>query len=166
MVLIMLLQILGTISDKTIKLMLYPIQIRANPFSFTVFPEIVPSIGNSFINTMKNINHTRSSISDDIRNILCSSANIRRPLRLILGFLMNKANLSINFRSHFFDLVIGKILTSRLSLSKHLAHNLGNLLLLGKIGVFHNRRNASSRLLLLISKHLILCIYLVFRILA
>src|SRR5437588_2468653 len=49
------------------------------------------------------------------------------------------------------------------SLSKHLAHNLGNLLLLGKIGVFHNRRNASSRLLLLISKHLILCIYLVFR---
>src|SRR5437868_12661689 len=33
--------------------------------------------------------------------------------------------------------------------------------LLGKIGVFHNRRNASSRLLLLISKHLILCIYLV-----
>src|SRR3712207_9505619 len=65
--------------------------------------------------------------------------------------------------SHFFDLVIGKILTSRLSLSKHLAHNLGNLLLLGKIGVFHNRRNASSRLLLLISKHLILCIYLVFR---
>src|SRR5256885_720627 len=34
------------------------------------------------------------------------------------------------------------------------------------IGVFHNRRNASSRLLLLISKHLILCIYLVFRILA
>src|SRR5690606_41484862 len=54
----------------------------------------------------------------------------------------------------------------RLSLSKHLAHNLGNLLLLGKIGVFHNRRNASSRLLLLISKHLILCIYLVFRILA
>src|SRR5438445_8641479 len=48
---------------------------------------------------------------------------------------------------------IGKILTSRLSLSKHLAHNLGNLLLLGKIGVFHNRRNASSRLLLLISKH-------------
>src|SRR5699024_2942149 len=55
---------------------------------------------------------------------------------------------------------------SRLSLSKHLAHNLGNLLLLGKIGGFHNRRNASSRLLLLISKHLILCIYLVFRMLA
>src|SRR5438046_9790699 len=57
---------------------------------------------------------------------------------------------STNLASHFFDLVIGKILTSRLSLSKHLAHNLGNLLLLGKIGVFHNRRNASSRLLLLI----------------
>src|SRR5437660_12328955 len=32
-----------------------------------------------------------------------------------------------------------------LSLSKHLAHNLGNLLLLGKIGVFHNRRNAGFR---------------------
>src|SRR5207244_12524190 len=44
------------------------------------------------------------------------------------------------FASHFFDLVIGKILTRRLSLSKHLAHNLGNLLLLGKIGVFHNRQ--------------------------
>src|SRR4051812_10970492 len=71
------------------------------------------------------------------------------------------------FRSrHFFNLVIGKILTTRLTSSKHLAHNLGNLLLLRKIGVFHNRRNASSRLLLLISKHLILCIYLVFRILA
>src|SRR5712691_9265014 len=73
---------------------------------------------------------------------------------------MKNVNLSTNLASHFFDLVIGKILTSRLSLSKHLAHNLGNLLLLGKIGVFHNRRNASSRLLLLISKHLILCIYL------
>src|SRR5262245_47703368 len=115
---------------------------------------------------MKNINHTRSSISDDIRNILCSSANMRRAIPLILRLLMNLVNLSTNLASHFFDLVIGKILTSRLSLSKHLAHNLGNLLLLGKIGVFHNRRNASSRLLLLISKHLILCIYLVFRILA
>src|SRR5206468_1998371 len=111
---------------------------------------------------MKNINHTRSSISDDIRNILCSSANMRRAIPLILRLLMNYVNLSTNLASHFFDLVIGKILTSRLSLSKHLAHNLGNLLLLGKIGVFHNRRNASSRLLLLISKHLILCIYLVF----
>src|SRR6185437_7115724 len=143
-------------------LRLFPRQIRANTISFTVFPEIVPSIGNSFINTMKNINHTRSSISDDIRNILCSSANMRRAIPLILRLLMNKVNLSTNLASHFFDLVIGKILTSRLSLSKHLAHNLGNLLLLGKIGVFHNRRNASSRLLLLISKHLILCIYQVF----
>src|SRR6267143_520749 len=69
---------------------------------------------------------------------------------------MKNINHTTNLASHFFDLVIGKILTSRLSLSKHLAHNLGNLLLLGKIGVFHNRRNASSRLLLLISKHLIL----------
>src|SRR5262245_30982542 len=57
--------------------------------SFTVFPEIVPSIGNSIINTMKNINHTRSSISDDIINILCSSANMRRAIPLILRLLMN-----------------------------------------------------------------------------
>src|SRR5436853_2832939 len=49
----------------------------------------LPSIGNSFINTMKNINHTRSSISDDIRNILCSSANMRRAIPLILRLLMN-----------------------------------------------------------------------------
>src|SRR5262245_24828877 len=88
------------------------------------------------------------------------------PYTLSLHDALPIFNLSTNLASHFFDLVIGKILTSRLSLSKHLAHNLGNLLLLGKIGVFHNRRNASSRLLLLISKHLILCIYLVFRILA
>src|SRR5262249_47858517 len=59
------------------------------PEYITVFPEIVPSIGNSFINTMKNINHTRSSISDDIRNILCSSANMRRAIPLILRLLMN-----------------------------------------------------------------------------
>src|SRR5689334_160672 len=58
-------------------LRLFPRQIRANTISFTVFPEIVPSIGNSFINTMKNINHTRSSISDDIRNILCSRSEER-----------------------------------------------------------------------------------------
>src|SRR5471032_1785074 len=63
--------------------------IRTNTISLTVFPEIVPSIGNSFINTMKNINHTRSSISDDIRNILCSSANMRRAIPLILRLLMN-----------------------------------------------------------------------------
>src|SRR5207247_1874970 len=50
-------------------------------------PEIVPSIGNSFINTMKNINHTRSSISDDIRNILCSSANM-----MVLAAEGRKAN--------------------------------------------------------------------------
>src|SRR5947209_18918836 len=74
--------------------------------------------------------------------------------------------LPIYLASHFFDLVIGKILTSRLSLSKHLEHNVGNLLLLGNIGVFDNSRDASSRLLLLISKHRILSIYLVFRILA
>src|SRR5205809_6754682 len=115
---------------------------------------------------MKNINQTGGSISDDIRNILCSSANMRRAIPLILRLRMNEVNRSTTLASQFCDLVIGKILTSRLSLSKHLAHSLGNLLLLGKIGVFHNRRNASSRLLLLISEHLILCIYLVFRILA
>src|SRR5437016_5701103 len=60
-----------------------------NTISFTVVPEIVPSIENSFINTMKNINHTRSSISDDIRNIHCSSANMRRAIPLILRLLMN-----------------------------------------------------------------------------
>src|SRR5437899_12935232 len=49
---------------------------------------IVPSIGNSFINTMKTINDTRSSISDDIRNILCSSANMRRAIPLILRLLL------------------------------------------------------------------------------
>src|SRR5436853_7035008 len=84
-------------------------------------------------------------------------------------------DLALVVRRHFFfnDTATTEIYTLSLhdalpilSLSKHLAHNLGNLLLLGKIGVFHNRRNASSRLLLLISKHLILCIYLVFRILA
>src|SRR5205085_2625291 len=88
------------------------------------------------------------------------TSELQSQSNLVCRLLLEKKN-----ASHFFDLVIGKILTSRLSLSKHLAHNLGNLLLLGKIGVFHNRRNASSRLLLLISKHLILCIYLVFRIL-
>src|SRR5947207_1035072 len=115
---------------------------------------------------MKNINHTRSSISDDIRNIVCSSANMRRAIALILRLLMNLVNLSTYLASHFVDLVIGKILTSRLSLSKHLAHNLGNLLLLGKMGVFHIRRKARSRLLLLISKHLFLSLYRVFVILA
>src|SRR5438046_506007 len=38
---------------------------------------------------VKNISHTRSSISDDIRNILCSSANMRRAIPLILRLLMN-----------------------------------------------------------------------------
>src|SRR5690606_32586111 len=77
-----------------------------------------------------------------------------------------RSNLSTNLASHFFALAIGKILPSRLSLSKHLAHNLGNLLLLGKTGASHNRRTACSSLLLLIGKHLSLCICLVLRILA
>src|SRR5258708_18792800 len=57
---------------------------------------------------------------------------IRRPPRSTLfPYTTLFRSLSTNLASHFFDLVIGKILTSRLSLSKHLAHNLGNLLLLG-----------------------------------
>src|SRR4051794_30532077 len=68
---------------------LFPRQIRVNRISFTVFPEIVPSSGNSFINTIKNINHARSRRSDDIRNILCTSANMRRAIPLILRLLMN-----------------------------------------------------------------------------
>src|SRR5256885_1968017 len=65
---------------------LFPRQIRANTISFTVFPEIVPSIGNRFINTMKNINHTRSSISDFFFKILCSPPNftLSPPLTLCL----------------------------------------------------------------------------------
>src|SRR5438067_646278 len=51
---------------------LFPSQSRANTICFTVFPEIVPSIGNSFINCMTNIIHPRCSISVDIRTILCS----------------------------------------------------------------------------------------------
>src|SRR5437867_6791214 len=85
------------------------------------------------------------------------TSELQSPYDLVCRLLLEKKK---------FDLVIGKILTSLLSLSKHFAHNLGNLLLLGMIGVFHNIRNASVRLLLLISMHLILCIYLVFRILA
>src|SRR5258708_25623193 len=111
----------------------------------------------------KGLKISERSLRLDPTKIFFSSR--RRHTRSVSAFLLNRSS-DLNLASHFFDLVIGKILTSRLSLSKHLAHNLGNLLLLGKIGVFHNRRNASSRLLLLISKHLILCIYLVFRILA
>src|SRR5256885_1357100 len=89
---------------------LFPKQNKTNTISFTVFPKIFPSIGNNFNNSMKNINHTKSSISDDIRNILCSSPNMRRAIPLILRLLMNEVNLSTNLASQFFDLVIGKIL--------------------------------------------------------
>src|SRR2546423_5429383 len=60
---------------------LFPRRMRANTISFTVFPEIVPSIGNSFINTMKNFNHTRSSISLGISTRLRSSGVVGRPRR-------------------------------------------------------------------------------------
>src|SRR5438874_13072013 len=98
-----------------------------------------------------------------------------REFRIIEGgFVLHLFGMNVDLSFFFNDTATTVIYTLSLhdalpiclSLSKHLAHNLGNLLLLGKIGVFHNRRNASSRLLLLISKHLILCIYLVFRILA
>src|SRR5262245_17013028 len=63
--------------------------IIVNIIIYNVILEIIPSIVNSLINTIKNINHTRISISDDIRNILCSSANMRRAIPLILRLLMN-----------------------------------------------------------------------------
>src|SRR5947209_11192555 len=49
---------------------LFPRQIRSTTISFTVCPEIVPSIGNSFINTMKNINHTIIFFIINIRPLL------------------------------------------------------------------------------------------------
>src|SRR5437867_3240171 len=124
------------------------------------------TIHKNFHNLRKFSLEAHSARSADFQSIsICPrseehTSELQSPYDLVCRLLLEKKNLA----SHFFDLVIGKILTSRLSLSKHLAHNLGNLLLLGKIRVFHNRRNASSRLLLLISKHLILCIYLFFRI--
>src|SRR5205823_10125764 len=84
----------------------------------------------------------------------------RRHTRSVSAFLLNRSS-DLYGKHQSFQATAGfrdyapNAYSSRLSLSKHLAHNLGNLLLLGKIGVFHNRRNASSRLLLLISKHLI-----------
>src|SRR5438270_1651267 len=44
-----------------------------------------------FRSTMKNINHTRSSISDDIRNILCSSANITKIVTQSIGIIDRKS---------------------------------------------------------------------------
>src|SRR5207245_2083179 len=109
------------------------------------------------------LNRSRKArVSYKVQRTINASLNAATSTRAV----SSNPNFVTRQKIEIIDLVIGKILTSRLSLSKHLAHNLGNLLLLGKIGVFHNRRNASSRLLLLISKHLILCIYLVFRILA
>src|SRR5207248_9846995 len=110
--------------------------------------------------------HARRPRRAATRNTPCPRAHTRRARPLTPRLLMNYVDRGTNRASQCVELVIGKILTSRVGVSKHLAHKLGNLLLLGKIGVFHNRRNASSRLLLLISTHLILCIYLVFRILA
>src|SRR5258705_13639654 len=101
--------------------------------SFTVFPEIVPSIGNSFINTMKNINHTRSSISDDIRNILCSSVIMNKAMPLILHLLIIQDTLSTTLGRQNIDLVIGKMEATLLSLSNHLAHNLQHMQLRGKM---------------------------------
>src|SRR5687768_18083996 len=65
--------------------------IRRPPRS-TLFPYT------TLFRSMKNINHTRSSISDDIRNILCSSANMRRAIPLILRriFLRSEERFSRN----------------------------------------------------------------------
>src|SRR5438445_434111 len=60
---------LGIPAEPLFRSRLFPRQIRANTISFTVFPEIVPSIGNSFINTMKNINHTINALRDYFRDI-------------------------------------------------------------------------------------------------
>src|SRR5437867_7277866 len=79
------------------------------------------------------------------------TSELQSPYDIVCCLLLEKKN-STNLASHFFDLDIGKILTNRLSFSNHFAHNLGNLLLLGKIGVFHNSSNASSTLLLFTSK--------------
>src|SRR2546428_46619 len=54
---------------------LFPKKNRTNTISLTLFPEIVPRNGHRFINTNKNINPPKNSISGHIRNILCSSAN-------------------------------------------------------------------------------------------
>src|SRR5947199_1049575 len=56
---------------------------------FPVFPDIFPSHGKSLFNSMKKLNDTRMSISEDIRVILCRSANhyffssIRRHTRCL-----------------------------------------------------------------------------------
>src|SRR5438045_2738281 len=59
---------------------LFPRQLRANTLSFTVFPETVASLGNRFINTMQNLSLTSSGVGDDVRNVLCSSATLRRAI--------------------------------------------------------------------------------------
>src|SRR5262245_62339078 len=64
---------------------------------------------------MKNINHTRSSISDDIRNILCSSANMRRAIPLILQriFLMSSRSEERFSRNAETDLVCRLLLEKK-----------------------------------------------------
>src|SRR5207237_10026712 len=59
-------------------------------FNHTANTEIYTLSLHDALPILKNINHTRSSISDDIRNILCSSANMRRaiPQRI---FLMSRS---------------------------------------------------------------------------
>src|SRR5256885_3283026 len=55
-------------------------------FNDTATTEIYTLSLHDALPILKNINHTRSSISDDIRNILCSSANMRRAIPLILRY--------------------------------------------------------------------------------
>src|SRR5205085_10590484 len=50
------------------------------------------------------------------------TSELQSQSNLVCRLLLEKKK-STNHASHYFDLVIGKILTSRLSLSKHCAHN-------------------------------------------
>src|SRR5262249_2239503 len=59
-------------------LTLIPKKNKTQTNNLSRFPENVPNNRNHLNKSKKKINHTRSSISDDIRNILCSSANMRR----------------------------------------------------------------------------------------
>src|SRR5438034_8245498 len=69
--------------------------MNRQPPRSTLFP-YTTLFRSSFINTMKNINHTRSSISDDIKNILCSSANMRRAIPLIQRIFRSEERFSRN----------------------------------------------------------------------
>src|SRR5437667_3435134 len=69
-----------------------PRQIRANTISFTVFPEIVPSIGNSFINTIsgKTVKRSeerfsRNAETDLVCRLLLEKKNLAEAALVVLG---------------------------------------------------------------------------------